>query len=143
VLSAVTHFSDYAMGEGVMLMFGFLSTLLFGSLYYVVPRLTGADFPQRHALWHFWLFVWGAGTMFLCLSMGGLVQGFALYDPGVEFMSSVTLAAPFRALYALGSLAVFGSTIVFAVLFTRNLFGETPPAVTPRVSSQTPEVVSV
>ena len=29
--------------------------------------------------------------MFLCLTLGGLIQGFALYDPGVDFMSSVSL----------------------------------------------------
>jgi len=143
MLSAVTHFSDYSIGENVLLMFGFLSMALFGALYYVVPRLTGADFLPAGSFLHFWLFVWGAGTMLLCLTIGGLVQGFALYDPGVEFMSSVTLMAPFRAMYALGTLALFGSTIAFASLFTRNLLGGTSSATPPRVHSTPREVVNV
>ena len=86
----VTHFSDYTSGEHVMFMLGFLSMTLFGAFYYVVPRLTGADFSSRYIPWHFWLFVWGAGTMFVCLTLGGLIQGFALNDPNVNFMSSLS-----------------------------------------------------
>ena len=40
-----------------------------------------------------------------------------------SFMSSVTLAAPFRAMYALGTLVFLGSCLVFAAAFTRNLLG--------------------
>jgi cytochrome c oxidase cbb3-type subunit 1 len=143
MLSAVTHFSDYAIGEGVMLTFGFLSASLFGALYYVVPRLTGADFSPAHASWHLWLLALGGGTMFLCLTIGGLIQGFALYDPGVELMSSVTLALPFRVFYALGTLAVFGSAVVFAALFAQNVLGESAPAAPPRVPSTAAEIASV
>ena len=123
ILSAVTHFSDYSSGENVMLIFGFLSMSLFGALYYVVPRLTGVDFSPGLASWHFWTFVCGAGTMFLCLTLGGLIQGFALYDPGVDFMSSLSLAAPFRVMNAVGALALFVATVAFAGLFVRNLLG--------------------
>lgn len=143
ILSAVTHFSDYSSGENVMLIFGFLSMSLFGALYYVVPRLTGVDFSPGLASWHFWIFVWGAGTMFLCLTLGGLIQGFALYDPGVDFMSSLSLAAPFRVMNAVGALALFVATVAFAGLFVRNLLGVTSPAAAPRVPSTTPEVAGV
>jgi cytochrome c oxidase cbb3-type subunit I len=143
ILSVVTHFTDYTTGEHVMLIFGFLSMTLFGALYYVVPRLTGADFSPARVPWHFWLFVCGAGTMFLCLTLGGLIQGFALYDPGVDFMSSVSLVAPFRMMNALGALTLFAATIAFASLFARNLLDAVSAAPTPRVASTAPEIAAV
>ena len=142
ILSVVTHFSDYSSGEHVMLMFGFLSMTLFGAYYYVVPRVTGADFSSRGVPWHFWLFVWGTGTMFLCLTLGGLIQGFALSDPGVNFMSSLSLVFPFRVTNALGAVTVFAATIAFAVVFIRHLLDTTfaPEPSRPRVIAS--EVVS-
>jgi cytochrome c oxidase cbb3-type subunit I len=121
ILAVVTHFSDYTSGEHVMLMLGFLSMTLFGAFYYAVPRLTGADFSSRCVPWHFWLFVCGAGTMFVCLTLGGLIQGFALNDLNVNFMSSLSLVFPFRVMSALGAVAVFAGTIAFAIVFIRNL----------------------
>jgi cytochrome c oxidase cbb3-type subunit I len=139
----VTHFSDYSIGENVLVVFGFLSMALFGASYYVVPRLTGRDFVRADASWHFLLSSWGVGTMFLALFFGGVIQGFALYDPGVDFMSSVALAAPFRAIYALGTLVFLGSCLAFAATFARNLLGGYSPSKTPRFRSKPSEVVSV
>jgi cytochrome c oxidase cbb3-type subunit I len=125
VLVVVTHFSDYTTGEHVMLMLGFLSMTLFGAFYDVVPRVTGADFSSRLVPWHFWLFLWGAGTIFVCLTLGGLIQGFALNDPNVNFMSSLSLVFPFRLMSALGAVVVFAGTIAFASVFARNLLDAT------------------
>jgi len=143
LISAVTHFSDYSIGETVLVVFGFLSMALFGASYYVVPRLTGRDFLEADTARHFWLSASGVGTMFLALTLGGVIQGFALYDPGVEFMSSVNLAAPFRAMYALGTLVFLGSCLVFAAALTRNILGGYSPSKTPRLHSEPSEVVSV
>ncbi len=144
ILSVVTHFSDYTAGEHVMVLFGFVSLTLFGALYYVVPRLTGVDFSPAHVSWHFWLFVWGAGTMFFSLTLGGLIQGFALFDPGVDFMSSVFLVAPFRVMNALGALVFFVATVVFANGFIRNLLDAVDvPATLPVRSTTAPETANV
>jgi cytochrome c oxidase cbb3-type subunit 1 len=121
----VTHFSDYTTGEHVMLMLGFISMTLFGAFYYVVPRVTGAEFASRLIPWHFWLFIWGAATIFVCLTLGGLIQGFALSDPNVNFVSSLSLVFPFRLMSALGALTAFLGTIAFASVFVRNLLGAT------------------
>jgi cytochrome c oxidase cbb3-type subunit I len=124
LLSAVTHFSDYAIGENVLIIFGFLSMAFFGASYHAIPRFTGRNFPKAVASMHFWLSAAGVAAMFVALTLGGLIQGFALFDPGVDFMSSVSLAAPFRAIYALGTLVFLGACLVFATAFARNLLGE-------------------
>ena len=121
--SAVTHFSDYSIGENLLATRGFLTMALFAAFYHVVPRLTGGKFMDTEISWHYWLSAWGVGTMFAALTLGGLIQGFALYDPVVDFMSSVTLAAPFRAVYALGNLVFLGACLIFAAAFTRRLLG--------------------
>lgn len=143
LISAVTHFSDYSAGENILAIFGFSSMVLFGASYYVVPRLTGRDILKVEASRHFWLSSCGVVTMFSALAFGGFIQGFALYDPGVDFISSVNLAAPFRALYAVGALIFLGSCLAFAAALTRNLLGESSPAKTPRFYSQASELANV
>ena len=143
VVSVVTHFSDYTAGEHVMLLFGFVSMMLFGALYYVVPRLTGRDFAPAQVSWHFWLFVWGAGTMFVGLTLGGLIQGFALFDPGVNFMSSLSLVTPFRVMNGLGAVALLAATLALANGFIRNLLAAPPLSQTTRVPLTTREAANV
>ena len=143
LLTGATHFSDYTSGEHVMLMLGFLSMTLFGAFYYVVPHLTAVDFSSRDAGWHFWLFVWGAGTMFVCLTLGGLIQGFALNDPNVNFVSSLSLVFPFRVMSALGAVGVLAGTIVFAYAFIRNLLEASPVATASRPRLTVSETASV
>jgi hypothetical protein len=77
--------------------------------------------------------------MFLCLTLGGLIQGFALFDPGVDFSNSVSLVMPFRATSAFGALVLFASTIVFADSFIRNLLGAAVFPAAPAASSTTKE----
>lgn len=141
LVSVVTHFSDYVIGENVLVILGFLSMALFGATYYAVPRLTGRDFPPANTTLHFWLSACAIGTMFLTLAFGGFIQGFALYDPGVDFMSSVNLAEPFRVVYALGTLVFLGSCLAFAAALAQNLLGEdsAPPA--SRVHSRAQELI--
>jgi hypothetical protein len=82
--------------------------------------------------------------MFLGLTLGGLIQGFALFDPGVNFMSSVFLVAPFRVMNALGALVLFAGTVAFANGFIRNLLDVVDVSATPPVRSTTiPEAASV
>jgi cytochrome c oxidase cbb3-type subunit 1 len=141
--SAVTHFSDYSTGESVLIILGFLTMALFGGIYYALPRLTGTELLPADGLRHFWLAIWGVGTMFVSLTLGGMIQGFALYDPRVEFMSSLMLAAPFRITYAVGALVFFASAVLFAVALGRNILESIPSATVPRARAKPQEVVEV
>ena len=143
LISVVTHFSDYSMAESILVLFGFLSAAFFGAIYYALPRFTGADFPRIAATRHFWFSACAMGTMFVALAFGGMIQGFALYDPGVDFMSSVNLAEPFRAVYAVGYLIFLASCLGFAASFTRNLLGAIREPPKSRPHSKTQELVSV
>jgi cytochrome c oxidase cbb3-type subunit 1 len=130
-VSAVTQFSDYVIGQGALVLLGFITMTLFGLLYFIVPRLTGMTFCSCGTRWHFWLAGCGIATIFLSFTIGGLIQGFALSDPGVSFMSSVDFAWPFRLLSAAGYLAFFFGSVSFAWVFVELLLRKAdvlPPA---------------
>jgi cytochrome c oxidase cbb3-type subunit 1 len=116
-VSVITQFSDYVTGQGALVLLGFVSMVLFGLLYFIVPRLTGMSFCSCGTRWHFWLAACGIATIFISLSLGGLIQGLAMYDPGVSFMTSVEFVWPFRFLSAFGYLAFFLGSLSLAWAF--------------------------
>jgi len=96
-LNAVTHFTDYTIGHSHLGMYGFFSMMMFGAMYYIVPRLVGWEWPSATMIrWHFWLVAIGVLLMAGSLTIGGLLQGLAQYDPTVSFRSSLEYATPFR-----------------------------------------------
>ncbi len=129
-LSTVTQFSDYVTGQSALVLLGFITMCLFGAMYFIVPRLTGEAFCPAGTGWHFWLVASGIATSVVSLSFGGFIQGFALYDPGVSFMSSLNLIQPFRFLGAVGDLIFFLGCVSFAGAFVNMLLrkaGVLPP----------------
>ena len=67
---------------------------------------------------------------YVSLTFGGMVQGFALNDPGVRFASSVGFATPFRLVAVLSALALLLASNIFAHLFFRTMLAvleETKP----------------
>ncbi len=130
-VAAIFHFTDVLIGHGALLLFGFVSMVFFGAIYYIVPRLTGRDWNGDGLIrWHFWLFVGALGVAYVSLTFGGMVQGFALNDPGVRFASSVGFATPFRLVAVLSALALLLASNIFAHLFFRTMLAvleETKP----------------
>jgi cytochrome c oxidase cbb3-type subunit 1 len=116
---------------------------LLGVISYALPRLTDQGFSPKVTARHFWCFGWSVATMFGALTFGGLFQGFALYDPRVEFISSLDLAMPFRFLYAVGALVLLGSSISFAVAFARLILANISSPATVHVHSRPQELVNV
>jgi cytochrome c oxidase cbb3-type subunit 1 len=121
-LNAITHFSDYTIGHSHLGVYGFFTMMMFGAMYYIVPRLTGWEWPSASLIrWHFWLSAIGIGLMVLVLSVGGVIQGFALTDVQVSFMTSVHLEAPFRMVRSYSGIILLAAHIIFAINFTLML----------------------
>ncbi len=96
--------------------------MIFGAMYYIVPRLTGWEWPSASLIrWHFWLTAIGIALMFIALTIGGTLQGFALEDPGVNFMASVNYAAPFRLVRGFSGIMLTVGHVIFAVNFAMIL----------------------
>jgi cytochrome c oxidase cbb3-type subunit 1 len=121
-LNNLTHFTDYTVGHAHLGLYAFFTMVMFGAIYYITPRLTGWEWPSANLIrWHFWLAAIGIGLMVVSLTVGGVLQGFALNDVQVGFMQSVKYAAPFRLLRALSGILLTGAHAVFAVHFAMML----------------------
>jgi len=117
-LNTITHFTDYTIGHSHLGVYGFFSMVMFGAMYYIVPRLIGWEWPSATLIrWHFWLVAIGIILMVVSLSMGGFLQGLALYDPAVTFRSSLEYTIPFRWIRAFSGILLTVGHFIFAYLF--------------------------
>ncbi len=121
-LNSITHFTDYTIGHSHLGVYGFFTMMMFGAMYYIIPRLTGWEWPSASLIrWHFWLAAVGIILMVVSLSIGGVIQGFALRDVEVAFMSSLHLASPFRYVRSISGLILTAAHVIFAINFTLML----------------------
>ena len=94
-VNAVTHFTHYTVAHAHLGLYGFVSFVFFGAIYFIVPRIAQREWPYpRWIAWHFWLALAGIGVYFIALSIGGWLQGLAMLDPARPFMDSVQLTIP-------------------------------------------------
>ena len=117
-LNTITHFTHYTIGHSHLGLYGFFTMMMFGAMYYIIPRLTGREWPSANMIrWHFWLAAVGIAIMVGALTIGGVIQGFALYDPAVTFMNSLFLAAPWLWIRSFSGILLTAAHIIFAIHF--------------------------
>jgi cytochrome c oxidase cbb3-type subunit 1 len=89
-LNKITHFTDYTVGHSHLGLYAFFTMVMFGSMYYIVPRLVGAEWRSATLIKiHFWTCAYGIIFMVLVLTVGGLIQGLGLRDANVSFKDIV------------------------------------------------------
>src|SRR5213079_1135349 len=72
-----------------------ITMILFGSMYYIVPRLVGREWRYATLIkLHFWASAYGIGLMSLMLLIGGLAQGASQNDPALPFSESIESVLP-------------------------------------------------
>jgi cytochrome c oxidase cbb3-type subunit 1 len=131
-------------------IFGFVGLILFGALYYIVPRLIDRNWVSTLAIkLHFWLTVVGLGLLTFTLIMGGLIQGIGLNDSKITFAAVTDLTKPFL-LFQFGSVLVLLAANViaawsFVTIFLGPKAGGIPslPALAPTPASAAPQEVPV
>lgn len=116
--NTLIHFTDHTPGHAHLGLYGFFTMILFGAMYYIIPRLVGWEWPSARLIrWHFWLAATGILLMVGALTLGGILQGLALYDPKLAFKDSLDYATPFRILRGISGFILLGAHAVFAYLF--------------------------
>jgi cytochrome c oxidase cbb3-type subunit I len=111
--NALLHFTNHTVGHAHFAAYGFVSFLLFGAVYGLVPQLTGGrEAPLRLHL-HFWLALGGMALYVVAMVIGGLLQGMS-WAEGEPFIDSVALSRPWYALRALGGGLMTLGHLVFA-----------------------------
>jgi cytochrome c oxidase cbb3-type subunit I len=131
-VNTITHFTHYTVAHAHMGVYGFLSFVLFGSMYFIMPRLLSWEWPFPRAIsLHFWLVFLGWGIYFVPLSVGGWLQGLAMLDASRPFMDSVALTQPYLVARSVGGSLMTLGHLVFAAHFVAMLKREGPRLVGP------------
>ena len=113
-VNAVTHFTHYTVGHAHLGAYGFVSMVLFGAIYFMMPRVLEWEWPYpRLITLHFWLAAIGIAIYFVALTVGGWLQGLAMLDPARSFMESVTLTRPYLQWRSAGGTLMVASHLVF------------------------------
>ncbi len=73
------HFTHHTIAHSHLGLYAFFTMVMFGAIYYILPRLTGREFVSARLIKaHFWLVALGISLMFFTLTVGGSIQGFEL-----------------------------------------------------------------
>ena len=105
-------------------LYAFVTMILFGSMYYIVPRLVGREWRYASLIkLHFWASVYGVGLMSLMLFAAAVVQGAELETPTMAFTEPVQSILPYMRGRSIAGLLMTASHFIFAFHFGLMLFG--------------------
>ncbi|HLU76429.1 MAG TPA: cbb3-type cytochrome c oxidase subunit I [Burkholderiales bacterium] len=124
-VNAVTHFTHFTVAHAHLGVYAFVSIVLFGSIYFMLPRVLSWEWPYPKLITlHFWLVTIGIAVYVVSLTIGGWLQGTAMLDAARPFMDSVRLTLPYLegrtvggALMTLGHIVFVGHFFAMALRF--------------------------
>ncbi len=118
------HFTEASVAYTQLGLYAFYSMIIFGSMYYIVPRLVGREWRYGSLIkLHFWAAVYGIGLMSLMLLAGGFVQGSGMNDPAIAFSESMQSILPYLRGRTIAEILLLVAHFVFAFHFALMLFG--------------------
>jgi cytochrome c oxidase cbb3-type subunit 1 len=114
-VSTVAHFTHFTVAHAHLGLYGFFTMVMFGSIYFVMPRVMSWEWPYPGLIAaHFWLVVVGFSIYFIGLSIGGWLQGLAMLDAAKPFMDSVKVTIPYLQSRSVGGAIMVVGHLVFA-----------------------------
>jgi cytochrome c oxidase cbb3-type subunit I len=91
VYNEPTHFTHHTPAHAHLGMYGFFAMVMFGSMYYIIPRLTGREWwSSRLIRVHFWSVAVGVLLFWSSLTVGGFIQGFELNQASEGLFQSIS-----------------------------------------------------
>jgi cytochrome c oxidase cbb3-type subunit 1 len=131
-VNVITHFTHYTVAHAHLGLYGFVTMVFFGAIYFVVPRITGREWPSPALIAaHFWFAAIGISIYFVSLTIGGWLQGLAMLDATRPFMDSVAVTLPYLKARSIGGALMGLSHLFFAAHFLWLVFGRPAPRVEP------------
>ncbi len=95
-VSEIAHFTHHTVAHAHLGMYAFFTMVAFGSMYYIVPRLTLREWPSARFIYlHFWTAALGIMLYVVPLLVGGVFQGLAMNNPDIPFLKTVEITKPF------------------------------------------------
>ena len=98
--------------------------IIFGAVYFALPRITGREIPKAAKSFHFWTSTFGVLLLLLAYLIGGLTHGVLAGQPSLEWSSAVigSIQPYFSLLPRLLLLFLHFSQFVFVVNVWRVIF---------------------
>jgi cytochrome c oxidase cbb3-type subunit I len=109
----IAEFTLVTEGHKFLALFGFVSMVLFGGIYFIVPRVLNRPFLTKLVKGHFWISLYGFCLLFADLNMSGILQGFYLQDAKIPMAASSDVMGPFL----LGQIVFVFMVVVANLLF--------------------------
>lgn len=131
-VNRVTHFTQWTIAHSHVGVYAFVTFVLFGSMYYIMPRIVRREWPSARLIrWHFWLVLSGIAIYVVSLTIVGVMQGLAMLDPQTPFRRSVEVTIPGLWIRSFSGLLLTAGHLVFAFHYWRMVHGreasEVPP----------------
>jgi cytochrome c oxidase cbb3-type subunit 1 len=115
-VSEVTHFTHHTIAHAHLGMYAFFTMVMFGSMYYIFPRITQREWPSAGLISvHFWGAALGIVLYVVPLSVGGILQGQAMNDATIPFLKVVGLTIPYLKIRTLAGVILAVGHLAFAV----------------------------
>src|ERR1700704_1324892 len=123
-VASYVNFTQVSIAYTHLGLYAFFTMTIFGSMYYIVPRLVGREWRYGSLIkLHFWASAYGIGLMTLMLLAGGLTQGASMENPSLAFSESVESVLPYLRGRSLSGILLTVSHFIFAYHFGLMLFG--------------------
>jgi len=120
--NVISHFTHYTISHAHLGLYGFFSMVMFGCMYYIVPRLTEWEWASAGLIrLHFWCSAIGITLYFVALTVGGWHQGMMAQDASIAHISQVEFTKPYLWARSVGGTLMLIGNLTFALLFTLNL----------------------
>jgi cytochrome c oxidase cbb3-type subunit 1 len=113
-VSKVTDLTWFGPATEQLNAYGFFAMVNFGGAYWILPHLTGLEFPwPRLARAHFWLASLGIVLLAAPLAVAGVLEGLKLRSPDNAFMDVVKATLPCLRVSTLGDLLMALGHVAF------------------------------
>lgn len=117
-VNVITHFTHYTVAHAHLGMYGFFTLVMFGSIYFIMPRIVDWEWPHPWMISaHFWLVAIGFAVYFIGLTIGGWLQGSAMVDAAKPFMDSVAVTLPYLKSRSIGGGLMVLGHLIFMIHF--------------------------
>jgi cytochrome c oxidase cbb3-type subunit I len=112
-VSPFTNLTWFTVAQWQLNIFGFFAMTMFGAIYYIVPRVTGIEWPfAKSPRWHYWLAAIGIILIALPLGIGGIVEGFNWHNLKMTNVAVAKCALNFLRVSTLGEVLILAGNLM-------------------------------
>ena len=120
VVNSLSHYTDWTIGHVHSGALGWVAFIVFGTLYYLVPKLWNrpAMWSTRLIGWHYWISTLGIVLYITAMWVSGIMQGlmWRAYDQfgflQYSFAESVVAVHPYYVIRLLGGLMFLTGALI-------------------------------